>query len=150
MEGGVKHKLVTLVPEGLAKPGSRFLLAGTSDECTSCRLRRVCVDNVEEGRVYEVLSTRQGRFSCPLGGELIPCDVELAKLEVAMPAEDSIEGVIVEYSPIECDKITCPNYLNCSPNGLHAGDRVRILEVLRGLRCEAGRSLSLCRVELTL
>lgn len=144
--------VVTLVPKSLTKRGSNFLFSGTSESCGSCQLRRVCVENVQEGRLYEVLSAKKRKvFACPEYGELMACEVKMADVSVNLPAESAIEGITLQYSPARCEEVTCPNYESCLPLGLMTGDTISLIRVKRGtVKCQIGLKLRVCDVRLEL
>jgi len=146
------RRVVTLVPEYLARSGSLFLFIGPSTPCSTCRYRGVCVDNLVEGRVYEVLQViPKKRFRCPLhGADVVPVEATTPLLEAALPERMARIGAIVKFSPPQGCGVDCPSIDLCHPPGLRAGDKVRIVEVLKEkkVECPRGERMVLCRLEV--
>ena len=144
------RRVVTLIPEGQAKTGYRFLFTGPAEACRRCRLRSVCVENLTEGRVYEVMSAiPKKKFPCDLhGGEVVPVEVHIPPIEVAIPKRQAVVGAVLKFRPPSCPS-ECETRDLCEPPGLKAGDRIKIVEVLpRDLRCPKGEDLAACLVEI--
>jgi len=145
------RRVVTLVPEYLAQSGSRFLFIGPSTPCSACRYRGVCVDNLIEGRVYEVIQViPKKRFHCPLhGGDVLPVEATMPSVEAALGERLARVGAIVKFSPPQGCSLDCPSIDLCRPPGLRAGDKVRVVEVLKEkVKCPRGERVVLCRLEV--
>jgi len=142
--------VVTLVPEGQARAGYRFLFTGPSESCSKCRLRSVCVDNLMEGRVYEVVSAiPKKRFPCALhGSDVVPVEVHIPTLELAIPKRKAVVGALLRFKTPSCYE-DCESGDLCSPPGLRNGDRIRVVEVLpKSVECPRGEDLAACLVEI--
>jgi len=124
-----------LISEKCAKIGYKFVHEGGAEECKNCPLRKACIENLEEGRVYEVIGVRRKSHTCPLHGEkVVVVDVVQAAVEAAVKKRLAIEGVIISYHPIVCDE-PCRFKLICQPQGLKSGDRVKIEKLLEEIDC---------------
>lgn len=136
MAGDKKVKeYITLLPESMAKIGLKFVHEGASNLCLNCKLRRVCVEVLEEGRVYEVVNVRGKKHKCRLvGGTVRVVEVVEAPIEAIVPSKFGVEGLIFTFNPIEC--LDCELYKLCNPEGLKRGDKVRVEKVIERVPCE--------------
>ena len=140
MGGGGGEKIITLVPRSMAKRGFRFIHEGDTENCRGCELRRVCVENLEIGRVYEVLDVRRKRHKCRLIDDYVyVVEVAEAPIEALIGHKAAIEGVITTFTPSGC--YSCEHSSLCNPQGLKGGDRVRIERVLDKVECRRSGSL---------
>ncbi len=143
-------EIVSLAPSRLASKGFKFIFEGVSETCRRCRLRSACVDGLEEKRVYEIVDINwKKKFSCPLHGEVVVVTLRKAHLTVALPP-GLIEGVIIQYKPIECEDILCKNFPYCNPEGIKQGDKIKIIREIGPLRegCDKVRDYRLYEVEV--
>jgi len=137
---------VTLVDTHSAKEGYTFIHYGAAEECRECRLRKVCVENLESGRRYRIICVREQKHTCALYGEVVVVEVEEAEVEACLEKRVALIGATLSFSPIECDRVLCENYIYCVPEGLSAGDRVVVSQTGERLRC--ARGLALVKVAL--
>ena len=142
--------MITLVGSRQAKKNFMFIHEGQLDECTGCTLFNVCMANLELGRVYTVKVVRDKVFSCKVHEEGVRV-VEVVKpdLEATVERRLAFLGGIVSYQPQECVDSSCVHYGACVPQGLKKGDKCKILEVNRQVKCPSGRSLVLAKVQLS-
>ena len=141
------RRLITLVGIRQAREGYAFIHRGASPRCRGCERYRVCIGNLEVGRVYEVVGLRERVFPCELHGAGVRV-VEVVEADVCtiLPPKLAIEGAIITFQPQECDIRTCRSHELCVPHGLTGGDRCTILEVVESVSCF--KDLSLVRVVL--
>jgi len=114
----------TLIGKDLAKKGVQFI-AQDSEECKTCRLYPICIKNLTLGRRYVIKDIKDKVFQCKLSGEVILVDVELAEIPILVEKKKAIEGVTLEFKPLEKKKRELFN-----PEGLNSGDKVRIIKIL--------------------
>jgi len=127
---------VTLLGEGQARIGFRFLFEGVADLCAECKVRKVCLGNLETGRLYEVSKVSKKRFPCLLHSEeAVVVEVREPRIETAVPPRIAINGALVKYASPECSNRTCEHWRKCFPVGLVEGDRCKVVEVKGPLRC---------------
>jgi len=133
--------MVTLLNKKVAKPGYRFIHEGKAEECLDCPIRKVCVENLEKGRIYEVIKVRRKKHKCKLiEDEVVVVEVINAPIEIAISPKKAIEEIITSYSSIPCEKI-CPYQSLCKPEGLKEGDKIKIEKVLNRIECPEGQEL---------
>ncbi len=119
----------TLVPTVIASKGKAFLFKGPAEVCHRCNWRAACVEGLEPGRVYDIVEVEpRKKFNCKLGVEMTLVTIERAHLIVALPSKKAVIGATIYYQrPRKCDRILCPYYDKCNPDGIYEGDRIRIL-----------------------
>ena len=127
----VKKLIITLVGSSQAKRGFSFSYEGPLEECVKCALLKVCGEKLEAGRVYAVTKVRNNVF---------PCEVHEKGVRVVEVVEPDIETnigrrfafprSIITFQPQECTGTSCLNYEKCVPQGLRAGDKCKILEIM--------------------
>ncbi|RJS93868.1 UPF0179 family protein [Candidatus Bathyarchaeota archaeon] len=134
-----KRIIVTLVGKGQAKIGEVFIHRGPGSKCADCEYFHVCVDNIESGRIYEIIRVRDKTHFCKQYGiEMQVVEVINAKIPAAVFAKQAIQGAIITFRPPACDREECEAYNLCFPEGLKLGDRCEILEVIQNLQCPLG------------
>jgi len=138
-----KKQLITLVGFSQAKKGYMFIHRGASPKCEGCEYIRVCVENLEPGRVYKVVGLREKTLYCKLAGENVRVvEVVESEIEAAIPSKLAIEGATILFQPQECDVEDCENFELCIPKGLLKGDRCEIVKVTGSLRCPQNSPLA--------
>jgi uncharacterized protein (UPF0179 family) len=141
-------KTITLVGLKQAKVGFSFLHEGPSKECEGCELFRVCMTNLEPGRIYKVKEVRNKEFPCSVHEEGVRVvEVVEPELEVSIETRLAFPSGIITFQPQECVEISCKNYKKCVPQGLLSGDRCKILSVEGQVKCPLNRSLVLATVQ---
>lgn len=139
---------MTLVASGLAKKGFKFILMGQSSHCSNCKYKSTCVDGMELGRVYEVIEVNERKkFPCPVHGEVVLASIRLAKIEIATTI-DSVEGAVITYKPLDCDRFDCPNHVLCSPEGLKPGDKLVVVREIGEVKCSKFDKMRRYEVEI--
>jgi len=142
--------IIALLPQNMAKKGFRFVLVDETDHCKDCRLRKVCIENLEVERSYKVDEVRKKSFRCPVYGEMRVCKVSpVIEFFLTIPKNDAIDGVTMRYSGPRCYELTCPNFDMCNPIGLKAGDEIKIVKVSKLENpCKLGLDLAKCLIYL--
>lgn len=133
--------IVTLLGYKQSREGFKFIFNGSSDLCPQCERRKVCLENLEEGRVYEVIEVHKNKFPCAVHGEVCVVKVVESDIEAAVPVKMAIEGSVIAYNPQDCSDYECSNFHLCIPKGLVKGDKCKIMEVREPLKCPLNRSL---------
>jgi len=142
--------IVALLPRTIAKEGFKFILFSEAESCVNCKLRKVCIENLEMGRCYEVDQVRKKSFRCPVYGDMQVCKVKIVnELFISVPRSDAIEGMMIRYIGSRCQEVTCPNFDLCNPIGVKNGDEMRIVRVDKNkLSCKLGLDLVKCLVNI--
>lgn len=143
----VKRKiLITLISLGNVRKGYKFLFEGTiTDECKTCSLSKICIGNLEKGRVYEVINVRGKKYRCKAFNiDLVVAEVKEAEIEATIHTSLAMEGAIITFKPINCSNISCNYYELCNPIGLRNGDKCKIVKIFKKLECP--RKLPLTKV----
>ncbi|MBM4249419.1 MAG: UPF0179 family protein [Euryarchaeota archaeon] len=132
---------VTLVGETQAKEGLMFVFVGPLTECRDCRLKAVCF-NLEEGRTYVIKAVRAVHHDCKVheGGVRV-VEVEKSPIRTTVPSRAALEGTTYTWQGKECQNLGCAHYLRCTPRGMKAGERYRIVKVAGYVECPDGESL---------
>jgi hypothetical protein len=131
--------IVTMVGKGQAKVGEAFIHRGPGSKCANCEFFRVCVENIEPGRIYEIIRVRDKTHFCrQYEMEMHVVEVINAKIPTAIPAKQAIPGAIITFKTPTCGMEGCEAYDLCFPEGLKSGDRCEVLEVTQSLECSLG------------
>jgi hypothetical protein len=131
--------IVTLVGKGQAKVGEAFIHKGPGSKCANCEYSRVCVENIEPGRIYEITRVRDKTHFCrQYEMEMHVVEVVNAKIPAAIPAKQAIPGAIITFKMPVCGEERCEAYELCFPEGLKSGDRCEVLEVTQSVECSLG------------
>lgn len=126
---------ITLVGYLVAKEGYTFLFTGGSEECTNCRLRKVCVDKLKVGHVYKVTKVIGIRNRCRINDYVITVEVEEAPVIAAIPKKFAVEGLTIRYRKVDCDVTNCLERDVCSPKLLPEEAKVKVVRVLGKVDC---------------
>jgi len=136
------NTIITLVNSNVAKNGYKFVFEKPSEICLTCNLRKVCVERLEQGRIYEIIKVRDKKHFCKLLNDFVSVvEVKLSPIEIFVERRIALEGVIVSYNPIEC-KTTCLNKSLCAPLGLFKNDKIKIEKILHHIKCQNGKNLA--------
>jgi len=142
-----KNRIITLVGVKQAHKGLKFLHEEPAEECKNCEYYRVCIENLEAGRVYKIVKLRENVFPCPIhedGARVV--EVIESEISTAISQKTALEGAVITFQPIKCDNFDCKYRSLCFPIGLYVGDRCEIVKVEDKIECEKG--LRLVRVKL--
>lgn len=136
--------IITIIGEKQARVDFKFLFRAYPDDCKDCKYKKACLDNLEQGRVYCVVKVTKKELPCKLHGEKCRVvEVVETPIEAIIETRMSIQDALMEFHPIECDLLSCENYVKCVPFGLFKGDRCKILEVTQNIDCPRGLDLIL-------
>ena len=139
-----KKSIITLVGLRQARKGFSFLHEGSLNECERCELFNICMKSLEKGRIYKVTTVRDKTFPCQIHEEGVRVvEVIEPEIEVALESRIVFPSAIISYQPQECERLSCPNYRRCVPQGLMNGDKCIILEIKGKIKCPFGRSFVL-------
>ena len=131
-----KKPIVTFVGSRQAKKGFSFLNEGALKECEKCERLNLCIEKLEERRVYIVTGVRDKIFPCEVHEEGVRVvTVNEANAEAIIENRLAFPGGIITFTPQECAEISCPNYAKCVPVGLKSGDKCRVVEVKKQTEC---------------
>jgi len=135
-------KYVTLVTEKQAYIGHRYRVI-ISSFCKKCKLYRICVGNLKENIVYEVVNVRRKTHLCPyLGVKMKVVEVIERPTEIIVKENIAVEGVTVRYSPVRCKEKSCRYHKLCGHPGFSAGEKIRIIKVYdEQITCRMGYRL---------
>lgn len=135
---------ITIVGLKQAKEGFLFLHEGPLKECEGCSLFKVCMMSLEPKRVYKVVEVREKIFPCKFheeGARVVK--VVEPDLQVAIESRYVFPQGIITYTPQDCLEVDCENYRYCVPQGLTAGDKGKIVEIIDPVQCRFEQSLVL-------
>ena len=134
--------IITLIGKGQARIGEAFIHRGPGSKCEGCEYSKVCIDNVEPGRIYEIVGVRDRMIFCRRYEiEMQVVEVVNAKIKAAIPSRQAVPGAIITFRASTCDMESCEYRSLCFPVGLFPNDRCEVLEVTRTLPCPLGFSL---------
>ena len=134
-----KGTIVTLVGKGQAEVGKAFIHRGPGSKCVNCKYYKVCVENVESGRVYEIIKIRDKTLFCEQYEiEMQVVEVVNAKITAATSAKQAIPGAVITFRTPRCEEEKCVFHDICFPEGLKSGDRCVVLEVIQNVQCPLG------------
>ncbi len=137
--GEGRNKIITLVPESWAKPGFTFVFRGSADICEKCRLKKVCIDNLNRFVAYRVVGVRDISHFCELSKQNYRVvEVEVAPVKLVLPAKQAVEGVKVVYSKPQCREYSCPYIHYCVYSYVPDGAKIRVVKVLNHIKCRYG------------
>ncbi|PSO08371.1 hypothetical protein B9Q04_05870 [Candidatus Marsarchaeota G2 archaeon BE_D] len=133
-------KLITLVPTHLAKQGYDFVFkADAGPECETCRVRTVCLTNLEVGVRYTVKQVKSAEHYCALvDSKAKVVEVEKALFKISIEKQKYIPSATIKYTPVQCDWRFCKNYIYCVDNGLTEGVKVKLEEEGGDVDCPRG------------
>jgi len=142
------RRKVTLIGEKQARVGFRFLFEGTTELCARCDVKKVCLGNLEPGRIYEVSKPSKKRFPCLLHSEdAVVVEVEEPPVEAAVQARAAVKHALITYAKIDCNDRNCRNWSRCFPVGLLEGDRCKVVDVKGPLQCPLKAQLLLVSLQ---
>ena len=142
-----KEKIITMIGVKQARKGFEFLHESPSEKCEKCEYYRVCIGNLEAGRVYRIVGLREKTFPCPLheGGVRVVEVVE-SEISAVIPQRIALEGAVITFHKIACGNLACKYRNLCFPVGIYDGDRCEIVELGEKIDCEAGNSLRIVKL----
>ncbi|MEM0120065.1 MAG: UPF0179 family protein [Thermoprotei archaeon] len=137
------RKLITLVPTHIARRGYDFVfLAGAGPECETCRVRTVCLTNLDVNVRYTVKQVKSAEHYCALvDSKANVVEVEKAQLRISVEKQKYIPSATIMYTKVQCDWKFCKNYIFCVDNGLVEGSKVKLGEEGGSVDCPRGFKL---------
>lgn len=135
------RRIITLIDQEHSTEGYEFVFLKEGEECRDCRLYKVCIENLEEGRKYRIKEVRPFEHQCRAYGKVNVVEVVLAGSWATMPPREAIVGASLNYSSPGCEDILCKNHILCQPEGVKEGEKVYIEKVGGKLSCPRGKEL---------
>ena len=121
---------MTLVGEGQATVGFKFVASQAPKICEGCSLLKVCMGKLVPGRAYEVVEIKDKEHYCQLyEGNVRVAKVTQAPIEIIIKPQHAMEGATITFTGIECN-MRCPYERACKPEGVKKGEKIRIETVL--------------------
>lgn len=125
---------MTLVGEGQASKGFKFIASKPPDVCKSCKMFIACMGRLVPGRAYEVIEVKDKQHFCALyEGKVRVAKVIQSPIELIIKSHYAVEGATVALTLEECNQKNCPVENLCKPEGVKIGDKVKIQKVLEDL-----------------
>lgn len=138
--------MITLIGTNLAEEGLEFMHYGGSSACEKCRFKNTCIDTLEEGRVYIIKDVKHTQHPCPIheGGKVKVVEVEKSEIKALIDSKVAFEGSNIIFNPTPCDN-ECKQKDLCTPEGLYADDRCKIIKNMGKpqIKCAKGLDLNL-------
>jgi uncharacterized protein (UPF0179 family) len=126
--------MITLVPSSIATEGYTFIHTGeTPAECKSCKMKLTCIDNLEKGRRYTIVTVKDIKHPCNMGGTVQVVEVSEPEIIMFVDSKLAFEGMSLVYLPLNCEN--CKYMDVCMPAGLKEGDKIQITEILKDALC---------------
>jgi hypothetical protein len=142
-----KHK-ITFVGVKQAKMGFSFIHEGSLEECEECELYKICMSNLEPGRIYKVMKRRNKFFPCRVHEDGVQVvEVSEPDLDVNIDTRLAFPSGIITFKSQECQNVSCQSYTKCVPLGFVTGDKCKILSVKDPVKCPLNRSLVLVKLQ---
>ncbi|MEM4246330.1 MAG: UPF0179 family protein [Candidatus Bathyarchaeia archaeon] len=139
----MKKRILTIISPMQARKGYRFIFDGAPAPCLSCGYLSACAENLEVGRIYEVLKVMKKSLECRLhGGKGQVVEVSEAVHDANIRSQAAMPDVVLRFEPLECGLDSCPESGRCRPLGLRPGDRCRVVRVGGAAPCPAGLGLT--------
>jgi uncharacterized protein (UPF0179 family) len=134
------RKPITVIPSSLAKIGYDFVFTGDAGpECSTCRVRTVCLTNLEVGVRYTVKQVKSPEHYCALvDSKAKVVEVEKARPRITVDKQKYIPSATVRYMPIQCNWVFCKNYVHCVDNGIAEGAKVKFENEEGAVDCPRG------------
>jgi uncharacterized protein (UPF0179 family) len=137
-EGNPVKEIVTLVGEGQASKGFKFIASKPPDVCKSCKLFIACMGRLVPGRAYEVIEVKDKQHYCALYEEKVSvAKVIQSPIELLIKPRYAVEGATIILSLEECKQKNCPIENLCRPEGVKTGGKIKIQKVLEDLSDKA-------------
>lgn len=138
--------MITLIGSSLAEKGLEFMHYGAASACEKCRFKTTCIDSLEIGRIYVITDVKDTEHTCPIheGGMVKVVEVEKSNIEALVDSKIAFEGSNILFNPTPCEN-NCEKKQLCSPPGLYADDRCKIIKNMGKpqFQCAKGLDLSL-------
>ena len=148
MKKNPKNK-ITIVGSKQAREGFTFIHRGPAEKCVECEFRKVCSENLDVNRVYEVVGVRKRQLICTIhedGARVV--EVREVPVRTTIPRREAFEGATFTCKSRGCERADCENYDLCHPLGLEPGDICKVVEVAGKMDCPSDISSPLAIVLL--
>lgn len=146
MGKGMERAIVTLVGEGQATLGFRFVASQPPEICLKCKLFKVCMGRLVPGRAYEVVEVKEKQHYCQLYEDKVRvAKVLQSPFELLLKPQHAIEGATITFAGVEC-KEKCPLERLCKPEGVKKGEKIKIEKVSENISEVAACSKKLRKV----
>ncbi len=131
---------ITMVGLKQAREGFTFVMAEPTADCRDCELIGTCM-NLETGRVYTVVKTRNKVFPCRVHEEGVRVvQVKEPPIEAAIEQRAAFPLSVITVKPRMC-RTKCENLALCAPPGLSSEDKCQILEIRGRIECPLNQRL---------
>lgn len=135
------REIVTLVGEGQASKGFRFIASQPPDVCRSCKIFIVCMGRLVPGWAYEVVEVKDKQHYCALYEDKVRvAKVIQSPIELLVKAQYAVEGATVTFTIEDCMEKNCLIERLCRPEGVKKGEKIKIERVLEDVS-----EMALCR-----
>ena len=96
-------KIITLIGNRQAKKGYKFVHLGHLKDCEECKLFQVCMKNLKNNSMYEVIDVRPKKHECIIHEDGVTV-VEVKELDIitSIPSNLAFEGAKITYRGVEC------------------------------------------------
>jgi len=142
-----KNPIITLCGSRISNPGKKFVFRGRTSLCENCRLSGVCLKNLEEGRLYEIVERRDVKHACQLHDDgVVTVTVNEPQFYLAVLNRVAVEGASFTYHPENCEYRDCEQWGNlCDQEFIIDGDRLQIVSIEeKNVSCRKKKELSSC------
>jgi uncharacterized protein (UPF0179 family) len=130
-EGNPSKEIVTLVGEGQASKGFKFIASKPPDVCKSCKMFIVCMGKLVPGRAYIVIEVKDKQHYCALYEDKVRvAKVVQSPIELLVKPQYAVEGVTITFAFEECTEKNCLIENLCRPESLKKGEKIKIERVL--------------------
>ena len=128
-----RKAIVTLVGEGQAVEGFRFVASQPPPICKECKLLSVCMGKLVPGRAYEIVEVKDKQHYCALYEDKVRvAKVLQSPIVLALKTQHAIEGATFIFAGVDCAE-KCPIEKLCKPEGVKKGEKIKIEKVLEDL-----------------
>jgi uncharacterized protein (UPF0179 family) len=142
-QGTTGKKMITVIPTVIAKEGYSFSFRrDPGPECTGCKVRSPCLDNLDVGHLYVIKEVRSAEHYCALTGlKAKVAEVQKIQTRISLEKQRIMVGATTTYSKVRCNWKFCPNYTSCVANGLEDGLKIKVKEKQEEVSCPRGFKL---------
>lgn len=136
--------VISLIPKSVAQKGYQFIHLGGTETCQKCQFLAVCVNSLEKGSTYEVTKVREKEHPCMIDNTMmIVCELKQINDKLSVKHQKYLDDVIVTRDLIDCTEVLCDNYDFCILDKYSTTTKVKILKVIKEMKCPLGYKLVL-------
>ena len=136
--------VISLVPKDVAKEGYQFTHLGGTETCKKCKLLSVCVNSLEIGSTYEIISVREKEHPCLIDdGLMVVCDLKELNDLLSVKYQKYLEDVVVTREPLDCMEVLCENYDYCMSEKYNTTTKIKVLKNMGKIQCPINYQLVL-------